>query len=253
MPANRNAQICATDQASIRQNQLLSRLPSNERDLLGNALETFPMPHRKILHEQGQPIDYLYYPVEGMISLVVPTVDGKSAEVNVVGNEGFVGIGAMVGRRISFVRAVVQVEGHADRIPVGKFAQVVNSAPVLQAISNRFAIVQGMQIAQIAACNRLHNVEQRLARWLLMSEDRVPRRTLPLTHEFLAIMLGTDRPSVSVAAKALQQKQAIQYDRGSVTILDRSRLESSSCECYSVMNALRENTLDVPTLAEHCL
>ncbi|MGC1647979.1 MAG: Crp/Fnr family transcriptional regulator [Candidatus Sulfotelmatobacter sp.] len=152
-----------------------------------------------------------------------------------VGNEGFTGTPAVVGLSSGPLRAVVQVTGDGFRIKVGALQNALKSTPDLQLMLNRYAVVRSMQVAQTAACNRLHEIKQRLARWLLMTQDRVDSGALPITHDFLATMLGTDRPSVSVAAGALQKKGLIEYTRGAVKIVNRKKLEDSACECYSVI------------------
>jgi CRP-like cAMP-binding protein len=161
--------------------------------------------------------------------------DGETAEAGIVGKKGFTGIPAAVGLNSSTLQAVVQITGDGFRVAVGALQKTLESASHLQMMLSRYAVVQGMQVAQTAACNRLHDVEQRLARWLLMVQDRVNSESLPITHDFLATMLGTDRPSVSVAAGVLQKKKLIEYTRGAVKIVNRKKLEDSACECYEVI------------------
>jgi len=166
--------------------------------------------------------------------------DGKSAEVGMVGREGFVGVPLAGGLDRSPHVALVQVAAPALRIDAGALQQVLPATPYFATLLTRYALVQSMQLAQTAACNRLHNLEQRLARWLLMSQDRVSSNVLPYTQDLLAAMLGTDRPSVSVAVGELQAKGSIQHGRGRVDIIDRNRLEESSCECYRVIQEYNE-------------
>ncbi len=161
--------------------------------------------------------------------------DGKTAEAGIVGNEGFSGTPAAVGLSRGPLRAVVQVTGDGFRVKVAALQNVLESAPGLQLMLHRYAAIRGMQVAQTAACNRLHDVKQRLARWLLMTQDRVDSGSLPITHDFLATMLGTDRPSVSLAAGVLQRKGLIEYTRGAVKIMNRKKLEDSACECYGII------------------
>jgi CRP-like cAMP-binding protein len=160
--------------------------------------------------------------------------DGKTAETGIVGNEGFTGTPAAVGLSRSPLQAVVQITGDGFRVEVGALQNTLESTPRLQLMLSRYAIVQGMQVAQTAACNRLHDIKQRLARWLLMTQDRVDSESLPITHDFLATMLGTDRPSVSLAASILQREQLIEYTRGAVKIVNRKKLEDYACECYGI-------------------
>jgi len=161
--------------------------------------------------------------------------DGRTVEAGVVGNEGFTGTSAAVGLSRGPLRAVVQVTGDGFRIRVGALQNTLQSTLNLQMMLNRYAAIRSMQVAQTAACNRLHDIKQRLARWLLMTQDRVDSEALPITHDFLATMLGTDRPSVSLAAGALQKKGFIAYTRGAVKIVNRRKLEDSACECYGVI------------------
>jgi CRP-like cAMP-binding protein len=161
--------------------------------------------------------------------------DGKTAEAGIVGMEGFTGTPVAVGLSRSPLQAVVQITGDGFRIEAGALQNTLESAPRLQEILSRYAAIRGMQIAQTAACNRLHDIGQRLARWLLMTQDRVDSGSLPITHDFLATMLGTDRPTVSLAAGVLQRKKIIEYTRGAVKIVNRKKLEDSACECYAVI------------------
>ena len=212
---------------------LLSTSDSDYRSLRPH-LEYVNLPDHLVLHEAGK-VEFAYFPNRGLISLVVVMKDGKTAEAGIVGKEGFTGIPAAVGLSRSTLQAVVQVTGDGFRVEAGALQNTLESAPHLRLMLNRYAVVQGMQVAQTAACNRLHNVEQRLARWLLMTQDRVDSGALPITHDFLATMLGTDRPTVSLAASALQRKEIIEYTRGAVKIVNRKKLEVSACECYEVI------------------
>jgi CRP-like cAMP-binding protein len=161
--------------------------------------------------------------------------DGRTAEAGIVGREGFTGMLATVGLNRSSLQAVVQITGDGFRVGAGALQNTLESAPHLQLMLSRYAAIRGMQVAQTAACNRLHDVGQRLARWLLMTQDRLDSGSLPITHDFLATMLGTDRPTVSMAAGVLQRKKLITYTRGSVRIVNRTKLEDSACECYAVI------------------
>jgi CRP-like cAMP-binding protein len=160
---------------------------------------------------------------------------GKTVEVGVVGNEGLVGTAAVVGLDRSPHRAIVQITGDGLRIPTLALRSVLPETPQLQFLASRHAVLQGMQAAQSAACNRLHRIEQRLARWLLIMQDRIDQGLLRITHDFLATMLGTDRPSVSLAAGSLQRKETIKYTPGAVRVLNRKKLEECACECYGLI------------------
>jgi CRP-like cAMP-binding protein len=216
-------------------NEILLSIPDKEYALIRPHLEFLSMPHHLSLYEPGQPLEFVHFPNAGMVSLVIATLDGRTVEVGEVGREGFAGMQAAVGINSNQVREIVQIAGDGFRVRIGALQTVLKSAPELQWILTRYAVVQGMQFAQTAACNRLHNIEQRLARWLLITQDRVDSPTLAITHDFLATMLGTDRPTVSLTAGVFQDKQIIEYTRGTVQILSRTKLEAHSCECYGVI------------------
>jgi CRP-like cAMP-binding protein len=216
-------------------NKILAAIPDGEYRSVRTHLEFVELLHHSILHEPGQKLEFAYFPNAGLISLVVAMENGKTVEVGVVGNEGAAGIPSAVSLMRSPLREMVQITGDGFRIKVGTLQRLLKTATGFQMILSRYAVIQGMQVAQTAACNRLHDVEQRLARWLLMAQDRVDAAFLPITHDFLATMLGTDRPSVSLAAGILQRKKYIEYTRGAVKILNRRKLEGSACECYGAI------------------
>jgi CRP-like cAMP-binding protein len=218
---------------SVR-NTILLLTSDSDYSLLRPHLEYVNLQNHLILHEAGK-LKFVYFPNRGLISLVVIMKSGKTVEAGIVGNEGFTGIPAAVGLSRTTLQAVVQITGDGFRVEVGALQKTLESAPHLRLMLNRFAVVQGMQVAQTAACNRLHHVKQRLARWLLMTQDRMESGSLPITHDFLATMLGTDRPTVSLAAGVLQRKEIIEYTRGAVKIVNRRKLEDSACECYGVI------------------
>ena len=216
-------------------NKMLLSISDSDYNALRPHLEYVRLPNHLVVHEAGGKLEFAYFPNQGLISLVVVMKDGKTAEAGIVGNEGFTGTLAAVGLSRSPLQAVVQITGDGFRVEVGALQNTLESAPHLQMMLGRYAAIQGMQVAQTAACNRLHDIGQRLARWLLMTQDRVAAVSLPITHDFLATMLGTDRPSVSLAAGVLQRKKLIEYTRGAVKIVNRKKLESSACECYGVI------------------
>ena len=216
-------------------NIILLSTSDNDYSSLRPHLEYVNLPNHLVLHEAGGKLEFTYFPNRGLISLVVVMKDGKTAEAGIVGKEGFTGTPAAVGLRRGPLRAVVQITGDGFRVVVGALQNTLESAPHLQMMLNRYAAVRSMQVSQTAACNRLHDIGQRLARWLLMTQDRVDSGSLPITHDFLATMLGTDRPTVSLAAGVLQRKELIEYTRGAVKIVNRKKLEDSACECYRVI------------------
>ncbi len=216
-------------------NIILLSVSDGDYSSLRPHLEYVSLPNHLVLHEAGGKLEFAYFPNRGLISLVVVMKDGRTAEAGIVGNEGFTGIPAAVGLSRSPLRAVVQITGDGFRVEVGALQNALESAPHLQLMLSRYAAIRGMLVAQTAACNRLHDIKQRLARWLLMTQDRVDSGSLPITHDFLATMLGTDRPTVTLAAGVLQKKKLIEYTRGAVKIVNRKKLEDSACECYAVI------------------
>ncbi len=216
-------------------NKILLEMPGKERDTIFRFLDLVQMDTHAVLHEAGELISHAYFLNDGLASILNVMGDGKSVEVGLTGNEGFVGLPLIVGFSTSPSRVVAQVAGSAFRISAGNLAEALRQCPMLQRQLNRFAQVMMMQAGQIAACNRIHDVEERLARWLLMSQDRLGGDRITLTQEFLAHMLGTRRASVTVAAGALQKRGLIKYTRGEVKVVDRARLEGAACECYQAM------------------
>jgi CRP-like cAMP-binding protein len=221
---------------SAVKNILLLSIPDDEFDLLRLHLQYVELPHHYILHQQGERLDFAYFPNEGMVSLVVSSAsDGRSVEVGIMGKEGMVSTPLAVGMRLGPYRAIMQIPGSAMRISADLLQEILPIAPSLQLELSRYVLMQGLQMAQVAACNRLHELEHRLARWILMCQDRVDSETLPLTHEFLAQMIGSGRPSVTLAAGILERAGLIENTRGTVRILNRKSLEQAACECYAVI------------------
>lgn len=216
-------------------NVLLLSIPDFEFDFLRPHLEFTTLPHHYVLHEQGDKLEYAYFPNEGMVSLVVIATDGRSVEVGIMGKEGMVGTPLTVGLQRGPYRAIMQIPGTGVRIKADLLQEILPTTPAFQLELTRYLLMQGLQMAQVAACNRLHELEHRLARWLLMCQDRVDSEVLPLTHEFLAQMLGTGRPSVTLAAGILERAGLIENLRGTVRIINRKNLEQAACECYAVI------------------
>ena len=216
-------------------NVLLLSMSVSDYNSLRPHLEYVHLPNHLILHEAGGKLEFAYFPNRGLVSLVVVMEDGKTAEAGVLGKEGFTEVAAAVGFGRTPHRAVMQITGDGFRIGAEALQTTLETSRHLQLLLTRYAVVQGMQVAQTAACNRLHDIGQRLARWLLMAQDRVGAGCLPITHDFLATMLGTNRSSVTLAAGILQRKKVIEYIRGAVTIVNRKGLEDSSCECYAAI------------------
>lgn len=216
-------------------NVILLSLPDNEFKLLRPHLEPTALPQYMILEEAGEKIQTAYFLNDGMTSLVASASDGRSVEVGLVGREGMVGMPVTVGMKTGSFRAIMQIAGAGLRVQSMILEQALLAAPQLRDDLSRYAMVRGMQTAQLVACNRLHDIDQRLARWLLMCQDRVDAPELCLTHEFLAQMLGSGRPSVTLAAGTLETAGIIENHRGTVRILNRKNLEDAACECYRVI------------------
>lgn len=216
-------------------NVILLSLPDDEYHAIRPHLEPVEMPQYRIFHEPGQKIEFAYFPHKGMTSLVALSRDGRSVEVGIVGKEGMVGMPLVMNSQRAIFRAIMQMPGMGVRIRSEVFQDILPRTPTLGSEISRFAMMHGIQVAQLAACNRLHEVDQRLARWLLMCQDRVDSESLPLTHEFLAQMLGAGRPSVSLAAAVLEDAGLIENRRGTVRVLNRKNLEEAACECYGVI------------------
>jgi len=216
-------------------NKILLALPEQERAAIFSKLEFVVLPTSKVLNEVGEPIKFAYFLNEGLASILSITTDGKSVEVGLSGREGFVGIPLTAGFSSSPTRVIMQVAGSGFRLATKDLLAALHKCPKLATSLQRFAQEVALQASQVAACNRLHEVDERLARWLLMSQERLGGDLIPLTQEFLAHMLGTRRASVTVAAGMLQKAGLITYTRGAVRIKSQTRLEDAACECYGIL------------------
>lgn len=222
----------------LDRNVVLARLPEPERGQAAAVAKLVSLELRDTVYEMGEPIEQVLFPIDAVVSLVNVMRDGSSTEIATVGREGFVGVPVLLhGGFTSEHMAFVQVAGMALRIETGDFQRLIEQAPVLRKQLHRYTLALLAQIAQSSACNRLHPLEPRCARWLLMTQDRVGRDQFPLTQEFLAQMLGVRRASVNEAHQALSAAGLISYTRGIITILDREGLERAACECYALIRA----------------
>jgi CRP-like cAMP-binding protein len=213
-------------------NRILLSLPDSERAAIDPKLQFVLLPTHTMLNEATETIEFGYFINGGLASVLNLMTDGKSVEVGLSGNEGFIGLPLIAGFSTSPTRIVMQVGGSGYRVSARDFRALLPECPILLHTLVRFSQVLGMQATQVAACNRLHEVHQRLARWLLMSQDRLGGTLVPLTQEYLAHMLGTRRASVTVAAGILQKAGLITYKHGEVNIRNRARLKKAACECY---------------------
>lgn len=225
-------------------NLLLASIPADELERIRAVLDVREIPHGETLIGPMEPVTELAFPIGSIISIVSETAEGQSVEVAIVGREGMVGVAAFLGGAVSPLRTLCQVEGPAL---VGRTADLVpeNGVSMLRTMALRYSHALLIEASVTAACNRLHPLEQRAARWLLTTSDRTERSQFTLTHEFFAIMLGAHRPSVSLAAKMLQQAGLISYHRGHVEILDRPGLTEASCDCYRTITEQYEATMGI--------
>jgi CRP-like cAMP-binding protein len=216
-------------------NQLIDGLPAQDIERLKPHLEAVPLVQKQTINAPGAPIEQIYFPVSGIVSMIATLDDGVAVEVGVIGSEGMVGTPVLLGSETASNEAFVQLNGTALRMPTGALLDEIEQSRNLRLRLLRHAQALSFQVAQSAACNARHVVEERCARWLLAAHDRAEGNELGLTHEFLGIMLGVRRAGVTVAAGSLQQAGLIRYRQGRITILDRERLEQAACECYRLI------------------
>lgn len=219
------------------QNQLLAALPRKEYKRLLPQLESVTLQLMDVLYESGEPIKYIYFPNEGLISLLVIMEEGTPREVGLIGHEGMLGVAVVLGMNATPTRALVQMPGSAMRMKANALRVELKRGGAMQNMLQRYSHALFTQVAQSAACTGSHEVGKRLSRWLVMTHDRAPGDEFAMKHEFMAMMLGVTRAVVTRAAGKLQREEMISYTRGQVTILDRRRLEATACECYAVVKA----------------
>jgi len=224
-------------------NRLLSALPRNEYERLSRHLELVRLTPGKIFYNPGDIVRYAYFPRGGMICLLSTTESGRTIEVAMIGNEGMAGIPIILRANAAPYQVMVQLAGNALRVRGDVLREEFNRGGRLQDLLLRYTHTLLIQIAQSAACNRFHTVEQRLCRWLLVSRDRVRTDTIHLTQEFLSHMLGVPRTSVTMIAGNLQKQGLITYRRGKIAILNQQRMEAASCECYRLVREVGRDFL----------
>src|SRR5688572_15527322 len=220
-------------------NHLLAALPADDYARLAPTLRNTPLKLKRFLHKPGEPIDHVYFPGGGFVSVVTVLKDGSMVEVATIGREGMLGISAGSYANLSPAATMVQAETDVCyTMSAEAFHQEMDRRGAFYALLTRYGQALVGFIMQSTACNAVHSVEQRLSRWLLLAHDRVGKDNFPLTQEFAAMMLGTSRPTVTVVAGTLQKAGLIKYHRGHVTIVDRENLEAASCECYQTVTEL---------------
>jgi CRP-like cAMP-binding protein len=224
-------------------NRLLDLLPEGDRARVLPTMQRITGEFGEIVFERNAPLTFVDFPLGAVISVVVIMEDGAIAEAGTIGNEGMAGIPLLLNASSSPLQAFYQVPGDTLRMPAAAFNEELTRGGVFREVLQRYALGFMNQLAQSAACNRLHPVDQRLCKWILMSHDRVGSDTLLLTQEVLAQMLGVRRASVTVAAGMLQKAGFIRYSRGALTVLDREGLETASCECYTIVRTELERLL----------
>src|SRR3984957_19064903 len=213
-------------------NRLLARLPPAEYQRLLPSLQVVPLALKHVLYEARAPIDYAYFPNRGVVSALTVMEDGRAIEVATIGDEGMVGLPLLVGAKTTVNRMIVQVPGEAVRMAEDVLRDEVSQDSPLRRVLVLYHTAFLAQVSQAVACNGLHSVHQRCCRWLLMTQDRAHSDVFPMTHEFLAEMLGVRRSTVSEILKPFQEEGLIRYSRGKFTVLDRAGLKAGSCECY---------------------
>lgn len=234
-------------QANIRGetvNRLLAMLPKKEYERLLPGLKRIPLTFGEVLYEPGDTIKQVYFPNDSIVSLLSMTQERSTLEVGMVGNEGFAGLPIFMGVDISQTRALVQGAGSAMRMTSAVARHEASQPGALHRLLHRYSHSRLTQVSQSVVCNRFHSVDARLARWLLMTSDRLGREEFRLTQDFMSNMLGVRREGVNKAAGALQTAKLIRYTRGVIEILDRRRLEAKSCECYAIIKAESDEYLN---------
>jgi CRP-like cAMP-binding protein len=232
--------------ASACSNHILSSLPETEYQALKPALEYFLTPMRTVLFERESEIRYVYFPLSGCHSVLAIMQDGAAVEVGTIGNEGMSTVDVLTGSTIATETTICQIPGASLRIPREKFKQAIEGNNELRRLTYRFLQAYLSQVSQSVACNRLHSTQDRFARWILLSHDRIQGDEFQLTQEYLADMLGVHRPSVSLVARRFQQAGLLDYRRGIIKILDRAGLEEAACECYAVVRKQFARALGKP-------
>lgn len=240
--SRRNAEV----PMDLHRNRILKALDPETLQRLGPSLEHVPMRIRDHVYHSDEPIAYAYFPLDGVFSMIGKLDSGESVEVATVGNEGFVGLPLFLGGTHTPGSCFCQVPGSTMRLPAADFRELVRTPSSFSALLLRYTQALFVQVSQTAACNRAHSIEERCARWLLLTHDRMGRDDFELTQEFLGQMLGVRRASVNLIAGMFQKAGIIDYSRGIVRVLDRRALEASSCGCYAIVRDEYDRLLNMP-------
>lgn len=231
--------------AHVCRNLLLSLLPDENYEYLQKHLQLVHLEASQIVGARDKPFEYVYFPCSCMLSVVAHMENGAVVEVGTIGNEGFSGIDLLIGQTAASETTICQIPGDSWQMRCSLFTNAVVGDSPFRRICLRYLQAYLAQISQSVACNRLHTVDERFARWVLMTHDRVQRDQFDLTQEFLAMMLGVHRPSVSLVAGAFQQAGLIRYSRGHLAVLNRTGLEDAACECYGVVRKQFDRALGI--------
>lgn len=224
-------------------NHLLSLLPPEDFQRIAPLLQLVRTEFKQVLFERDKVIEYVYFPCTSVFSVLTFLQNGTAIEVGTIGNEGFSGLNLLVGTEYATETTICQVAGDSLRMRTSDFRNEIATDTALRRVGLKFLQAYLSQVSQSVACNRLHTIEERFARWVLMTHDRVRTEQFHLTQEFLADMLGVHRPSVSLVASSFQQAGLIKYSRGNLTILNRTGLEATSCECYGMVKEQLQRVL----------
>ena len=247
IPARQSREVGGMDgSVQSHRNRLLALLDPKDLDCLRPHLKPTTFDYRKSLYEANSPISSVYFPIDGVASLVNTMANGSAAEVGTIGNEGIVGLPVIFGDRYAPTSAYIQVPGSGLRLQADVLSSEIDRSCTMRRVLLHYAHAFFNQVAQSAACNHFHSVEQRCCRWLLMTHDRVQSEQFLLTQEFLGMMLGVRRTSVTAAAGMLKRQKLIEYRRGQVTILNRAGIEKRACECYAVSKQEFDHLLGYP-------
>lgn len=220
----------------MKKNLLLSNIPARERNRVESFLEPVSLELREVLQQADKPITHVYFPLDFLCSTVIEMQDGETVEVGVTGNEGLVGIQLFLREETTNTNTFAQIPGEGLRMKAADFKQLVmDQGGPLHDLLHRYTHAFLTQVSQTAACNRLHSLDQRLCRWILMTHNRVQRDEFPITQEFIGQMLGVRRPTVSTTANILMQAGLVSYSRGRMKVINRKGLEDGSCECYRII------------------